>query len=119
MADPVSSARWHGWLPVDAPPAPRDAGAWLELSRVLRSGLSRVSASPEARFERLYEMPRDPMNATTMSMVCHFGTHVDAPCHAEAPRGMLSGGVAAEHPHQGHRGGQRRRDASRRHHRSV
>jgi kynurenine formamidase len=26
-------------------------------------------------------MPRDPMNATTMHMVCHYGTHVDAPCH--------------------------------------
>ena len=74
-------ARWHGWPPIDPPLAPRGAGPWLELSHVLRSDLSRVSAFPEARFERLYQMPRDPMNATTMSMVCHFGTHVDAPCH--------------------------------------
>jgi kynurenine formamidase len=81
MAHPVPSARWHGWLPVGAPPAPHGAGPWLELSHVLRSDLSRVSAFPAARFERLYEMPRDPMNATTMSMVCHYGTHVDAPCH--------------------------------------
>lgn len=81
MADPVRPARWHGWLPAGTPPAPRGAGPWLELSHVLRADLSRVSAFPAARFERLYEMPRDPMNATTMSMVCHFGTHVDAPCH--------------------------------------
>jgi len=26
-------------------------------------------------------MPADPLNATEMQMVCHFGTHVDAPCH--------------------------------------
>src|SRR4029453_16094535 len=81
MAHPVPSARWHGWLPVGAPPAPHGAGPWLELSHVLRSDLSRVSAFPAARFERLYEVPRDPMNSTTMSMVCHYGTHVDAPCH--------------------------------------
>ena len=81
MGDPLPAARWHGWPPVDPPPAPRGAGPWLELSHVLRSDLSRVSAFPEARFERPYQMPRDPMNATTMSMVCHFGTHVDAPCH--------------------------------------
>ncbi len=81
MGDPASAARWHGWPPAAPPPAPHGAGPWLELSHVLRADLSRVASFPAARFERLYEMPRDPMNATTISMVCHFGTHVDAPCH--------------------------------------
>jgi len=26
-------------------------------------------------------MPDDPLNVTELQMVCHFGTHVDAPCH--------------------------------------
>jgi len=73
--------RWHGWAPCPASAPPDGGGHWLELSHVLRDDLSRVSAFPAARFERLYAMPRDPMNATTMSMVCHYGTHVDAPRH--------------------------------------
>jgi arylformamidase len=79
MPDAVDR-RWHGWAP--HPVTPADVrGPWLELSHVLREDLSRVSSFPAARFERLYALPRDPMNATTMSMVCHYGTHVDAPCH--------------------------------------
>jgi len=77
----MTEARWHGWPPLAAPAVAAGSGPWLELSHTLRPALSRVAAFPEARFERLYEMPRDPMNATTMSMICHYGTHVDAPCH--------------------------------------
>ena len=58
--------RWHGWPPCPLPAAPSGAGPWLELSHTLRAGLSRVATFPEARFERLAAMPRDPMNATTM-----------------------------------------------------
>jgi kynurenine formamidase len=81
MSDAGRSTRWRGWLPVATPAAPAGVGPWIELSHTLKPALSRVSLFPEARFERLYEMPRDPMNATAMSMVCHYGTHVDAPCH--------------------------------------
>src|SRR5215468_8704791 len=81
MTEVGRSARWHGWSPVTAPPFPAGSGPWVELSHTLKSGLSHVSSFPDARFERLYAMPRDPMNATTMHMVCHYGTHVDAPCH--------------------------------------
>jgi kynurenine formamidase len=77
----MTDSPWHGWPPLPAPPAPTGAGPWCDLSHALRPALSRVAAFPDARFERLYEMPRDPMNATTMSMACHYGTHVDAPCH--------------------------------------
>jgi kynurenine formamidase len=77
----MTEARWHGWPPLAAPAVTTGRGPWLELSHTLRPSLSRVAAFPEARFERLYEIPQDPMNATTMSMICHYGTHVDAPCH--------------------------------------
>jgi kynurenine formamidase len=73
--------RWHGWAPHPDPPAARGSGPWLDLSHTLRSDLSRVASFPEARFHRLYSMPRDPMNATAIEMVCHYGTHVDAPRH--------------------------------------
>jgi kynurenine formamidase len=43
--------------------------------------LARVPFFPPARFERIMSMPEDPLNATEIQMVCHFGTHVDAPCH--------------------------------------
>src|SRR5262249_17766233 len=29
----------------------------------------------------IMSMPDDPLNVTELQMVCHFGTHVDAPCH--------------------------------------
>jgi kynurenine formamidase len=69
---------WRGWnsRATAANPQP-----WVDLSHPLRSDLSRVAFFPAARFERIMSMPKDPLNATEMQMVCHFGTHVDAPCH--------------------------------------
>jgi len=78
--------RWQGWREL---PPPRAAGGpgdgqvsgWLELSHPLRATLSRISFFPEARFTRIMSQPRDPLNLTEIQMVCHFGTHVDAPNH--------------------------------------
>jgi arylformamidase len=75
------SQRWQGWRPLAASEAPTGTGPWIELSHPLRADLSRVPFFPEARFGRIMSMPRDPLNVTEMQMVCHFGTHVDAPCH--------------------------------------
>src|SRR5262249_7594502 len=80
MGDRVDQ-RWHGWAPCPGPAPRAGAGPWLELSHTLRGDLSRVATFPDARFERIAAMPQDPMNATSMHMVCHYGTHVDAPCH--------------------------------------
>jgi kynurenine formamidase len=80
VADPIDR-RWYGWAPCPASAAASGAGPWLELSHTLRADLSHVAFFPDARFERIATMPRDPMNATAMHMVCHYGTHVDAPCH--------------------------------------
>jgi len=68
--------RWRGWR--SAGPATKE---WIELSHPLSAALARIPFFPPARFERIMSMPKDPLNATEMQMVCHFGTHVDAPCH--------------------------------------
>ena len=73
--------RWHGWRPLPPPGSAAAAGAWQELSLPLHEGLRGISTFPPARFARLKSMPADPLNLTEMQMVCHFGTHVDAPRH--------------------------------------
>ena len=70
--------RWHGWREL---PSPGSGGAWVELSYRLHAGLFRIPFFPEPRFGRVRSMPADPLNLTEIQMVCHFGTHVDAPNH--------------------------------------
>jgi len=70
--------RWQGWR---SAAAAKDASGWIELSHPLRADLARIAFLPPARFERIMSMPADPLNLTEIQMVCHFGTHVDAPCH--------------------------------------
>jgi kynurenine formamidase len=74
--------RWRGWRPLPPPaPPPPAAGPWLDLSHPLSPELAAIPFFPPARFTRIMRMPTDPLNVTEMQMVCHFGTHVDAPCH--------------------------------------
>lgn len=77
----VMYSSWRGWCEVPAPVMGKPVGPWLELSHPLHDELYRMSFFPAARFARVMSMPDDPMNATEIRMVCHFGTHVDAPCH--------------------------------------
>ena len=69
---------WRGWETFSAASGSRP---WIDLSHPLRADLPRIPFFPPARFERIMSMPADPLNVTEMQMVCHFGTHVDAPCH--------------------------------------
>src|SRR5262249_8022134 len=55
--------------------------AWVELSHSLRADLGRIPFLPRPRFERIMTLSQDRLNVTEIQMVCHFGTHVDAPCH--------------------------------------
>lgn len=73
--------RWLGWRAAAPPPAPDGSGAWIELSHALREDLGRIAFFPRPRFARIMSQPQDPVNVTEIQMVCHFGTHVDAPCH--------------------------------------
>jgi len=69
--------QWQGWRN-----AWREADAgWIELSHRLRPDLARIPLFPKPDFHRRMSMPQDPYNLTEINMVCHFGTHVDAPCH--------------------------------------
>jgi kynurenine formamidase len=75
-------ASWQGWGEEgEKSTRPRKNPGWLELSHPLRADLARISYFPPARFERIMSIPKDPLNLTEMQMVCHFGTHVDAPRH--------------------------------------
>jgi arylformamidase len=56
-------------------------GAWIDLSHRLVDDMPRVSTFPPPRYTRFLSMPEAPLNVTHVDMVCHVGTHVDAPCH--------------------------------------
>jgi kynurenine formamidase len=71
-------SHWRGWQNGGAASGPR---SWIDLSHPLRADLARIPFFPPPRFERIMSMPKDPLNVTEIQMVCHFGTHVDAPCH--------------------------------------
>lgn len=70
--------RWQGWRSTGTT---GESPAWIDLSHPLRADLPRIPMFPPARFERIMSMPKDRLNVTAIEMVCHFGTHVDAPCH--------------------------------------
>ncbi|MFQ5954382.1 MAG: cyclase family protein [Kiloniellales bacterium] len=72
---------WHGWPQLPLPSARPEDGGWHELSHVLSEGLKRTPSFPKPRIEKLLCMPGDRLNLTEIQMVCHFGTHLDAPCH--------------------------------------
>ncbi len=70
---------WRGWPEI---PSPSDAASsWIELSHPLHADLARISFFPPARFERVMTLAAHRVNVTEIQMVCHFGTHIDAPCH--------------------------------------
>lgn len=73
--------RWQGWPSAPRLEVPDGEGAWVELSHPLRDDLSKIAYFPTPKFGRIRSMPEDPLNLTEIQMVCHFGTHVDAPIH--------------------------------------
>jgi len=79
---PMSKLKaWKGWIDVPEPAVNLGEDRWIDLSFPLSSTLSRTPTFPEPRFERIMSMPEHPANLTEMQMVCHFGTHLDAPLH--------------------------------------
>jgi len=69
--------KWQGWHAASG----GSASDWVELSHRLTPNLARIPSFPKPDFHRRMSMPADPYNLTEMHMICHFGTHVDAPCH--------------------------------------
>jgi len=89
---------WMSWLQVPV------ADGWYDLTRVLDADVERVVGfpAPEIRLVRRIA-DGERANVTELRMVCHVGTHVDAPRHFleagpgadELPLGRLTGpGVA-------------------------
>jgi len=76
----TATTPWRGWREFPAQHATGN-GPWIELSHPLRADLGRIPFFPAPRFERIMSRPEHPLNLTEIQMVCHFGTHVDAPCH--------------------------------------
>jgi arylformamidase len=54
---------------------------WVDISHRLVEHIPRVAMFPSPRYRRFASMPADPMNVTSIEMVTHVGTHVDAPSH--------------------------------------
>jgi kynurenine formamidase len=72
---------WKGWLPLPARNPEQGRGAWTDLTHVITEDLSRSPAFPKPVIRQIVKMPKDNANVTEMQMVCHHGTHVDAPRH--------------------------------------
>jgi arylformamidase len=72
------SERWQGWRTLPGPPA--EAG-WIDLSHPLTDSFPYPSYFAAPRIGRVMSLPDDPLNLTRMEMMCHYGTHVDAPNH--------------------------------------
>ncbi len=78
---------WKGWISLPPSSGESGSGPWTDLTHTLTEDLSRSPAFPKPAIRKLLEMPKDNANVTEIQMVCHHGTHVDAPRHfmAEAP----------------------------------
>jgi kynurenine formamidase len=74
----VMNTRWQGWRNASGNAA---ATGWIELSHRLHADLARIPLFDKPDIRRRMSMPQDPFNLTEIHMVCHFGTHVDAPIH--------------------------------------
>jgi len=72
---------WKGWLslPESRPPTP--IGPWSDISHVVTEELSRSPVLPRPRISKIMRLPEGIANITELQMVCHHGTHVDAPRH--------------------------------------
>lgn len=77
----AKNVRWKGWLPMPEPKTNVGTGPWRELSHRLTDDMARSPAFPPPSFRRILSLPDDSCNLTRMEMVCHYGTHVDAPLH--------------------------------------
>ena len=72
---------WKGWIPLP-PSSPIHSDApWHDLTHVITEELSRSPAFPKPRIRKLLSLPEGNANITEVQMVCHHGTHVDAPSH--------------------------------------
>lgn len=56
-------------------------GGWIDLTHVISPDLPRPEKFAPPVVEKLSSIPDDPFSLTRLDMVCHTGTHLDAPNH--------------------------------------
>ena len=83
MCEPATARinAWDGWPDLPAPDIGSGLGAWVDLAHAITEDLSRAPMFPQPRIRKLISIPETVINLTEMHMVCHHGTHIDAPCH--------------------------------------
>ena len=72
---------WRGWRHWPELALPRPTGPWHDLSHKLHNDLPVPHVFPHPHFGRISSMPQARLNITRIDMVCHVGTHLDAPLH--------------------------------------
>jgi kynurenine formamidase len=72
----VGELRWSGWRPVTSG---RDG--WLDLTHQISPRTPRLEKFAAPSVEKVSSMPEQASSVTRIEMVCHTGTHLDAPCH--------------------------------------
>lgn len=101
MCEVISEGRtgWRGWRHWPEAVAARATGPWQDLSHKLHNDLPVPHVFPHPHFGRIASMPEAKLNISRIDMVCHVGTHLDAPLHLfmdgpgfhEIPAGHLNG----------------------------
>ncbi len=61
-------------------------GQLIDLSMAVSTQVPVYPNDPEPRLEKVFSMPKDAFNVSSVSMTTHFSTHIDAPYH------VLNGG---------------------------
>ena len=72
---------WQGWMEPGPEESASVRGPWIDLSQTVYDGMPRFAAFTAPRVEQIRKMPQDPLNVTEIQIICHVGTHVDAPRH--------------------------------------
>jgi arylformamidase len=72
----AAGASWGGW------PSPTVTGQpWLDLTHPISPEVPRLKKFAPPRVEKISSIPEQPSSVTRIEMVCHTGTHLDAPNH--------------------------------------
>jgi len=72
---------WQGWMDLSIAQKTIGAGPWMDISQPYYEGMAHIDYFPPPRFSHIFKRPEKPLNVTEIQLVCHIGTHVDAPCH--------------------------------------
>lgn len=79
--NPHGRVGWKGWPAKDERRQSRATGDWIDLAHRLHNDFPIPEVFPQPKFTRVMSMPEEKINVTQIDMVCHTGTHLDAPSH--------------------------------------